>query len=73
RAIGGAARIVVGPMPAHPAAVLTRGSFLPGDDSVIPHFSKVTTAIKENVAVAIQQLYQCGWYEVSESPCAPTW
>ncbi|MBI6630920.1 oxidoreductase [Pontibaca salina] len=32
--MGGAAMILVGPMPTHPAAMLTRGSFLPGDDAV---------------------------------------
>ncbi|MBY5891779.1 FAD-dependent oxidoreductase [Rhizobium ruizarguesonis] len=73
RAIGGAAMIVVEPMPVHPAAVLTRGNFLPGDDSVIPHFSKVTTAIKENGAVAIQQLYHVGAHGDSDNSYHPHW
>ena len=60
RAIGGAAMIVVEPMPVHQAAVLTRGNFRPSDDSVIPHFRKVTDAIRSNGAVAIQQLYHVG-------------
>lgn len=36
RAIGGAAMIVVEPMPVHPTAVLTRGNFRPCDDNTIP-------------------------------------
>src|SRR5690606_36723599 len=38
RAIGGAALIVVKPIPVHAAAVLSRGNFRHGDDGVIPHF-----------------------------------
>ncbi len=60
RAIGGAAMIVVEPVPVHAAAVLTRGNFRHADDSVIPHFAKVTEAIKGHGAVAIQQLYHVG-------------
>src|SRR5690606_26167583 len=51
RAIGGAAMIVVEPMPVHAAAVLTRGNFRHSDDSVIPHFRKVTEAIRGNGAI----------------------
>ena len=60
RAMGGAAMVVVEPMPVHAAAVLTRGNFRHGDDAVIPHFRKVTDAIKGHGAVAIQQLYHIG-------------
>jgi len=60
RARGGAAMIVVEPMPVHAATVLTRGNFLHGDDAVIPHFRRVTDAIKQHGAVAIQQLYHVG-------------
>ena len=67
RAMGGAAMIVVEPMPVHPAAVLTRGNFRPGDDSVIPLFLEVTKAIKENGAVAIQQLYHIGAHGDSDN------
>ena len=40
RALGGAAMIVVEPMPVHAAAVLTRGNFRHGSDDVIPAFSR---------------------------------
>ncbi|MHA6645468.1 oxidoreductase [Mesorhizobium sp. A623] len=73
RAIGGAAMIVVEPMPVHPAAVLTRGNFRPGDDSVIPHFRRVTEAIKGNGAVALQQLYHIGAHGDSDNSYHPHW
>ncbi|BAV52827.1 N-methylproline demethylase StcD (plasmid) [Mesorhizobium loti] len=60
RARGGAAMIVVEPMPAHAATVLTRGNFRPGEDSVIPAFMQVTDAIRRHGALAIQQIYHVG-------------
>lgn len=73
RAMGGAAMIVVEPMPVHAAAVLTRGNFRPGDDSVIPHFRRVTDAIKGNGAIAIQQLYHIGAHGDSDNSYHPHW
>lgn len=60
RALGGAAMIVVEPMPVHPAAILTRGNFRPGSDEVIPHFARITRACQDAGAVMIQQLYHVG-------------
>ncbi|NKF32018.1 oxidoreductase, partial [Pseudomonas sp. BGM005] len=60
RAIGGAAMIVVEPMPVHPATVLTRGNFRTSDDSVIPAFRKLTENVKRHGAVVVQQLYHVG-------------
>ncbi|MEJ1999524.1 MAG: FAD-dependent oxidoreductase, partial [Maritimibacter sp.] len=60
RARGGAAMIVVEPMPVHPAAVLTRGNFRHSSDEVIPHFARITEACKAEGAVMIQQLYHVG-------------
>lgn len=60
RARGGAAMITVEPMPVHPAAVLTRGNFRPGCDSVIAPFKRLTEACKAEGAVMIQQLYHVG-------------
>jgi 2,4-dienoyl-CoA reductase-like NADH-dependent reductase (Old Yellow Enzyme family)/thioredoxin reductase len=73
RAIGGAAMIVVEPMPVHPAAVLTRGNFRHSDDSVIPHFRKVTDAIRSNGAVAIQQLYHVGQHGDADNSFHASW
>ncbi len=60
RAIGGAAMIVVEPMPVHAAAVLTRGNFRHSSDDVIPHFARITKACQDEGAVMIQQLYHVG-------------
>lgn len=60
RAMGGAAMIVVEPMPVHAAAVLTRGNFRHGCDSVIPHFRRLTDACHAHDTVMIQQLYHVG-------------
>ncbi|KUJ78001.1 oxidoreductase [Ruegeria marisrubri] len=60
RAMGGAAMIVVEPMPVHPAAVLTRGNFRHSSDKVIPHFTRLTEACKAHGTVMIQQLYHVG-------------
>ncbi|MBB4234485.1 2,4-dienoyl-CoA reductase-like NADH-dependent reductase (Old Yellow Enzyme family) [Rhizobium esperanzae] len=65
--------IVVEPMQVHPAAVLTRGNFRPGDDNVIPHFRKVATAIKQNGAIAIRQLYHGGAHGNSGNSHHPHW
>ncbi len=73
RAIGGAAMIVIEPMPVHAAAVLTRGNFRHGDDNVIPHFRKITEAIKGNGAVAIQQLYHVGQHSDADLSFHPGW
>ena len=60
RAMGGAAMIVVEPMPVHPAAVLTRGYFRPDSDAVIDGFRKITDACHAHGTVMIQQLYHVG-------------
>jgi 2,4-dienoyl-CoA reductase-like NADH-dependent reductase (Old Yellow Enzyme family)/thioredoxin reductase len=73
RAIGGAGMVVVEPMPVHQAAVLTRGNFRPSDDSVVPHFRKVTEAIKGNGAVAIQQLYHVGQHADADNSYHAGW
>ena len=73
RALGGAAMIVVEPMPVHPAAVLTRGNFTPDSDSVIAPFARLTDAIKQHGAVAIQQLYHIGAHGDSDNSYHPHW
>lgn len=60
RAMGGAAMIVVEPIPVHQAAVLTRGNFRHSSDDVIPHFQKITQACQDHGTVMIQQLYHVG-------------
>ncbi len=73
RAIGGAAMIVVEPMPVHPTAVLTRGNFLHSDDAVIPHFRKITDAVHAHGTTIVQQLYHVGQHGDADLSYAPSW
>lgn len=73
RAMGGAAMVVVEPMPVHSATVLTRGNFRHDDDAVIPAFRRVVQAIKGHGAVAIQQLYHIGSHGDSDLSFHPHW
>ncbi len=73
RAIGGAAMIVVEPMPVHPTAVLTRGNFRHGDDEVIPYFQKITDAVHSHGSTIVQQLYHVGQHGDSDLSFMPHW
>ena len=73
RARGGAAMIVVEPMPVHATGVLTRGNFLPGDDAVIPHFRKITEACHDLGSVMIHQLYHVGQHGDADNSFEPNW
>ncbi len=73
RAIGGAAMIVVEPMPVHPTAVLTRGNFRHCDDAVIPYFRKITDAVHEHGTTILQQLYHVGQHGDSDLSFMPHW
>jgi 2,4-dienoyl-CoA reductase-like NADH-dependent reductase (Old Yellow Enzyme family)/thioredoxin reductase len=73
RAIGGAAMIVVEPMPVHPTAVLTRGNFRHSSDAVIPAFAKLTQAVKRHGAVVVQQLYHVGAHGDQDNSWQAAW
>ncbi len=73
RAIGGAAMIVVEPMPVHPTAVLTRGNFRHCDDSVIPHFRNITDAVHQHGTTIVQQLYHVGQHGDADLSFMPNW
>ena len=73
RAKGGAAMIVVEPVPVHPNAVLTRGNFLHNDDAVIPGFRKITDACKQHEVVMIHQLYHVGQHGDADLSYLPNW
>ncbi len=60
RARGGAAMIVVEPVPVHATAVLTRGNFRHSDDSIIPQFRRIADAVHAEGAAILQQLYHVG-------------
>ncbi len=73
RAKGGAAMIVVEPVPVHANAVLTRGNFRHNDDAVIPGFKRITKACKAEGAVMIHQLYHVGMHGDADLSYLPNW
>ena len=73
RAMGGAAMIVVEPMPVHDTAVLTRGNFRHSTDEVIPYFRKLTDAVHAHGTTILQQLYHVGQHGDSDLSFAPHW
>jgi 2,4-dienoyl-CoA reductase-like NADH-dependent reductase (Old Yellow Enzyme family) len=73
RAIGGAAMLVVEPMPVHAAAVLTRGNFRHSSDDVIPYFRNVTEAVRAEGALIFQQLYHVGQHGDADNSYHASW
>jgi len=73
RARGGAAMIVVEPIPVHATAVLTRGNFRHSDDAVIPHFRRITEACHAHDVIMIQQLYHVGQHGDADNSFRPNW
>ena len=75
RALGGAAMIVVEPVPVHRTAVLTRGNFRHDDDSIIPAFRRLTDACRAASPdiVMIHQLYHIGQHSDADNSFAPNW
>jgi 2,4-dienoyl-CoA reductase-like NADH-dependent reductase (Old Yellow Enzyme family)/pyruvate/2-oxoglutarate dehydrogenase complex dihydrolipoamide dehydrogenase (E3) component len=73
RARGGAAMIVVEPVPAHRTGVLTRGNFRHSDDAVIPAFRRITDACHEHGAVMIHQIYHVGQHGDWDNSFEPNW
>lgn len=73
RAIGGAAMIVVEPVPVHRTGVLTRGNFRHEDDSIIPAFRRITDACHAHGTVMIHQLYHVGAHGDADNSWAPNW
>jgi 2,4-dienoyl-CoA reductase-like NADH-dependent reductase (Old Yellow Enzyme family) len=73
RARGGAAMIVVEPAPAHRTGVLTRGNFRHEDDSVIPHFRRITDECHSHGTVMIHQIYHVGGHGDQDNSWEPYW
>ncbi len=73
RARGGAAMIVVEPIPVHASAVLTRGNFKHSSDEVVPHFRKVTDAVHQHGAVICHQLYHVGQHGDADNSYHAAW
>ncbi len=78
RALGGAGMIVVEPVPVHRTGVLTRGNFRVDDDSIVPHFRRLTDTCHEAAdgtggVVMIHQLYHVGQHGDADNSFAPNW
>ena len=73
RAKGGAAMIVVEPVPVHRTAVLTRGNMRHSDDSIIEPLRVITDACHAEGTVMIQQLYHVGQHGDFDNSYAPSW
>lgn len=73
RAKGGAAMIVVEPVPVHRTAVLTRGNMLHSSDAIIEPLRVITDACHAEGAVMIQQLYHVGQHGDFDNSFAPAW
>ena len=73
RARGGAAMIVVEPVPVHATGVLTRGNFRHGDDSIIEPFRRITDAVHEQGATILHQLYHVGQHGDFDNSYRESW
>lgn len=73
RARGGAAMIVVEPVPAHRTGVLIRGNFLAESDEVIPHFRRITDECHDHGTTMIHQIYHVGGHGDQDNSWEPYW
>lgn len=73
RARGGAAMIVVEPVPAHRTGVLIRGNFLAESDEVIPHFRRITDECHGHGTTMIHQIYHVGGHGDQDNSWEPYW
>lgn len=73
RARGGAAMIVVEPIPPHQTGVLLQENFRHDTDDVIPHFRRIADAVHEEGAAIVQQIYHVGGHGDQDNSWAPYW
>ncbi len=73
RAKGGAAMIVVEPVPVHATAVLTRGNMLHSSDAIIEPLRRITDACHAEGAVMLQQLYHVGQHGDFDNSYSAHW
>ncbi len=73
RAKGGAAMIVVEPVPVHATAVLTRGNMLHSSDAIIEPLKRITDACHAEGAVMLQQLYHVGQHGDFDNSYSAHW
>jgi len=73
RARGGAAMIIVEPVPVHATAVLTRGNMLHSSDAIIEPLRGITDACHAEGAVMLQQLYHVGQHGDFDNSYSAHW
>ncbi len=73
RAKGGAAMIVVEPVPVHATAVLTRGNMRHCSDEIIEPLKRITDACHLEGAVMLQQLYHVGQHGDFDNSYSAHW
>ncbi|MEO8855440.1 MAG: FAD-dependent oxidoreductase [Burkholderiaceae bacterium] len=73
RAKGGAAMIVVEPVPVHASAVLTRGNMRHSSDAIIAPLKRITEACHGEGAVMLQQLYHVGQHGDFDNSYSAHW
>lgn len=73
RARGGAAMIVVEPVPVHATAVLTRGNMRHASDAIIEPLLRITDACHAEGAVMLQQLYHVGQHGDFDNSFSAHW
>ncbi len=73
RAKGGAAMIVVEPVPVHATAVLTRGNMRHASDAIIEPLRRITDACHAEGAVMLQQLYHVGQHGDFDNSYSAHW
>jgi len=73
RARGGAAMIVVEPVPAHRTGVLIRANFRTQDESTIPYFRRITDECHSHGTVMIHQIYHVGQHGDQDHSWEPYW
>ena len=73
RARGGAAMIVVEPVPVHQTAVLTRDNFRHDDDALVAPMRELTDACHGHGTVMIQQLYHIGQHGDHDNSFTANW
>jgi 2,4-dienoyl-CoA reductase-like NADH-dependent reductase (Old Yellow Enzyme family)/pyruvate/2-oxoglutarate dehydrogenase complex dihydrolipoamide dehydrogenase (E3) component len=73
RARGGAAMIVVEPVPVHATAVLTRGNMRHASDAIIEPLRRITDACHAEGTVMLQQLYHVGQHGDFDNSYSAHW
>ncbi|MCC6470114.1 MAG: FAD-dependent oxidoreductase [Alphaproteobacteria bacterium] len=73
RARGGAAMIVIEPIPAHRTGLLTRGQFSMAEPGMVPYFRRITEMCHAEGVVVSQQVFHIGAHCDPDNSFQPNW